>query len=63
MGIGSAPVTEEVLNFSKAALGCPIPEGYGQTESTCSITFCHPFDPSIGKIKLFFSLNKKVTLA
>ena len=36
------------MNFSKAAFGCPIPEGYGQTEATCSITFGHPFDPSLG---------------
>ena len=45
---GSAPISDEVMNFSKAAFGCPIPEGYGQTEATCSITFCHPFDPSLG---------------
>jgi long-chain acyl-CoA synthetase len=45
---GSAPISNEVMIFAKAALGCPIPEGYGQTEATCSITFCHPFDPSLG---------------
>ena len=45
---GSAPISDEVIIFSKAALGCPVPEGYGQTEATCSITFCHPFDPSLG---------------
>ena len=45
---GSAPISDEVLIFSKAALGCPIPEGYGQTEATCSVTFTHPFDPCLG---------------
>lgn len=25
-----------------------IPEGFGQTEATCSITFCHPIEPQIG---------------
>jgi long-chain acyl-CoA synthetase len=47
---GSAPISNEVMNFSKAAFGCPIPEGYGQTEATCSITFSHPFDPSLGRV-------------
>jgi long-subunit acyl-CoA synthetase (AMP-forming) len=45
---GSAPISNEVMIFAKAALGCPIPEGYGQTEATCSITFSHPFDPVLG---------------
>ena len=45
---GSAPISDEVMIFSRAALGCPIPEGYGQTEATCSITFSHPFDPTLG---------------
>jgi long-chain acyl-CoA synthetase len=56
---GSAPISNEVMNFSKAAFGCPIPEGYGQTEATCSITFSHPFDPSLGKFTLFFILYKQ----
>lgn len=45
---GSAPVSEEVLIFNKAAFSIPIPEGYGQTEATCAITFTHPLDPSLG---------------
>jgi long-chain acyl-CoA synthetase len=45
---GSAPISDEVMVFCKAAFSCPIPEGYGQTEATCSITFCHPLDPSLG---------------
>jgi long-chain acyl-CoA synthetase len=46
MASGSAPISDEVMSFSKAVFGSPIPEGYGQTEATCSITFCHPFDPN-----------------
>jgi long-subunit acyl-CoA synthetase (AMP-forming) len=44
--------------FSKAAFGCPIPEGYGQTEATCSITFSHPLDPNLGKNKAFILMFK-----
>ena len=47
---GSAPISDEVMIFSKAVFGCPIPEGYGQTEATCSITFSHPFDPDMGHV-------------
>ena len=34
---GSAPINREVIDFMKIAVGCPIYEGYGQTESSgCS---------------------------
>ncbi|RNA24081.1 long-chain-fatty-acid-- ligase 5 [Brachionus plicatilis] len=48
MATGSAPISDEVMIFSKAAFSCPIPEGYGQTEATCSVTFTHPFDVKLG---------------
>ncbi|XP_052890614.1 long-chain-fatty-acid--CoA ligase 1 isoform X1 [Anopheles moucheti] len=38
MVVGSAPLSEAVLSFSRAALGCLICEGYGQTECTAPIT-------------------------
>lgn len=47
---GSAPISDEVMIFSKAVFSCPIPEGYGQTEATCAITFTHPFDPMLGHV-------------
>ncbi len=47
---GSAPVSDEVMVFNKACLSIPIPEGYGQTEATCGITFTHPFDPTLGHV-------------
>ena len=34
MASGSAPISPEVIDFLKIANGCPIFEGYGQTEST-----------------------------
>lgn len=57
MATGSAPIADEVMIFSKAAFSCPIPEGYGQTEATCSVTFCHPFDIRLGELKLILMEN------
>lgn len=31
---GSAPIDPEVLHYLKLVFGCPILEGYGQTENT-----------------------------
>ena len=50
--LGSAPVSDEVMMFCQAAFGSPIPEGYGQTECTCALTFRHPFDPVLGLLLL-----------
>ncbi|XP_017780767.1 PREDICTED: long-chain-fatty-acid--CoA ligase 5 isoform X2 [Nicrophorus vespilloides] len=38
MLVGSAPLAENVLNFTRCALGCMIVEGYGQTECCAPIT-------------------------
>ncbi|XP_055528399.1 long-chain-fatty-acid--CoA ligase 1 isoform X1 [Wyeomyia smithii] len=38
MVVGSAPLSSTVLTFCRAALGCLICEGYGQTECTAPIT-------------------------
>nr|XP_023020932.1 long-chain-fatty-acid--CoA ligase 5 isoform X2 [Leptinotarsa decemlineata] len=38
MLVGSAPLSEHVLNFIRCALGCVVVEGYGQTECTAPIT-------------------------
>nr|XP_029731299.1 long-chain-fatty-acid--CoA ligase 1-like isoform X1 [Aedes albopictus]XP_029731300.1 long-chain-fatty-acid--CoA ligase 1-like isoform X1 [Aedes albopictus] len=38
MVVGSAPLSPTVLTFCRAALGCLICEGYGQTECTAPIT-------------------------
>lgn len=47
---GSAPISQEVLDFLKIACCCPILEGYGQTEST-GASFCtKAADPLAGHV-------------
>lgn len=46
----SAPISPTVLCFLRAALGCLIFEGYGQTECTAGCTFSMPGDWSAGHV-------------
>lgn len=45
MLVGSAPLAGNVLTFMRAALGCIIVEGYGQTECVAPCTLTAPGDP------------------
>jgi long-chain acyl-CoA synthetase len=47
---GSAPITPEVLHFFRIALGVPVVEAYGQTESTASGSTTHIMDLSCGAV-------------
>lgn len=47
---GSAPLEAKVFNFIRAAFGCVVMEGYGQTEATAGITFSIAGDPSTGHV-------------
>ena len=47
---GAAPITPEVMHFFRIALGIPIIEGYGQTESAGSASTTHPVDMTYGTI-------------
>mmetsp|Transcript_41676 Transcript_41676/g.35081 ORF Transcript_41676/g.35081 Transcript_41676/m.35081 type:complete len:137 (-) Transcript_41676:686-1096(-) len=50
MGVGSAPIKPEVLDFFKISLGINVMEGYGMTESTCSHSFTKIDDISSGHV-------------
>ncbi|PAA53158.1 hypothetical protein BOX15_Mlig028975g1 [Macrostomum lignano] len=46
VAVGGAPISADTLNFVKAALGCPVVQGFGQTE-TCGLGLCQrPGDPA-----------------
>ncbi|XP_004365642.2 acyl-CoA synthetase long-chain [Capsaspora owczarzaki ATCC 30864] len=47
---GAAPIGGNVLTFLRAALGCPVFEGYGQTESSAASTTTVPGDFSVGHV-------------
>uniref|UniRef100_H2ZCR8 Long-chain-fatty-acid--CoA ligase n=1 Tax=Ciona savignyi TaxID=51511 RepID=H2ZCR8_CIOSA len=47
---GAAPVSLEVLNFMRVALGVTFTEGYGQTEATAAISVTIPGDYNSGSV-------------
>uniref|UniRef100_A0A146V8A4 Long-chain-fatty-acid--CoA ligase n=1 Tax=Fundulus heteroclitus TaxID=8078 RepID=A0A146V8A4_FUNHE len=50
MVTGAAPISPSVLSFLRAALGCQIFEGYGQTECAAACTFTLPGDHTTGHV-------------
>ncbi|PAA82161.1 hypothetical protein BOX15_Mlig017940g2 [Macrostomum lignano] len=47
---GSAPIGAKVMQFIRAAFGCPVFEGYGQTEATAAVTVTLPGEISVGHV-------------
>ncbi|XGW05584.1 hypothetical protein V3C99_016164 [Haemonchus contortus] len=47
---GGAPVIPAVMDFTRIAYGCPLMEGYGQTECGAAGTLNLPFDGSTGHV-------------
>ncbi|XP_038661592.1 long-chain-fatty-acid--CoA ligase 1a isoform X1 [Scyliorhinus canicula] len=50
MVTGAAPVSDTVLTFIRAAVGCQFYEGYGQTECTAGCSMTIPGDWSAGHV-------------
>ncbi|NXN83361.1 ACSL5 ligase, partial [Bombycilla garrulus] len=50
MVTGAAPISPSVLTLLRAALGCQICEGYGQTECSAGSTFSMPGDWTTGHV-------------
>ncbi|KAM4703615.1 long-chain-fatty-acid--CoA ligase 5 [Rhinophrynus dorsalis] len=50
MVTAAAPISENVLSFLRAALGCQIFEAYGQTECAAGCTFSTPGDWTAGHV-------------
>jgi long-chain acyl-CoA synthetase len=47
---GSAPLSTEVTSYLEEAFGCPLIEGYGQTESSAGALFHRYGDPCLGSL-------------
>ncbi|RUS91011.1 hypothetical protein EGW08_001228 [Elysia chlorotica] len=47
---GSAPLSADVMNFLRCALGCLVLEGYGQSEAGAGLTFTLPGDYTLGHV-------------
>lgn len=50
MTTGSAPISTEVMEFLRICFGATVIEGYGMTETACTITMTHPDDTSCGHV-------------
>lgn len=50
MTTGSAPISTEVMDFLRVCFGATVIEGYGMTETACTITMTHPDDTTSGHV-------------
>jgi hypothetical protein len=50
MTTGASPISAEVMDFLRAAFGATVIEGYGMTESACTISMTHPAETTSGHV-------------
>lgn len=50
MSTGSAPISSEVFEFLRICFGATVSEGYGMTETACTISMTRPDDATIGHV-------------
>lgn len=50
MTTGASPISEEVMQFLRICFGATVLEGYGMTESSCTMTLTRPDDTSLGHV-------------
>ncbi|KAF6256258.1 hypothetical protein COO60DRAFT_1530236 [Scenedesmus sp. NREL 46B-D3] len=50
MTTGASPISAEVMMFLRVCFGCYVLEGYGMTETACTITITRTDDPTIGHV-------------
>lgn len=47
---GASPISAEVMMFLRVCFGCHVLEGYGMTETSCTISITRVDDPTIGHV-------------
>lgn len=58
MSSGSAPISQEVFEFLRICFGSTVTEGYGMTETSCTITIQRPDDATIGHVGAPITCNE-----
>ena len=49
---GASPISPDVMQFLRIAFGCAVLEGYGMTETSCTITITRGDDPQVGHVRI-----------
>lgn len=50
MTTGASPIAAEVMEFLRICFGATVMEGYGMTETSCTICLTHPDDTVTGHV-------------
>jgi acyl-CoA synthetase (AMP-forming)/AMP-acid ligase II len=54
---GASPISAEVMQFLRICFSCSVLEGYGMTETACTISITRMDDPTIGHVSLLYKLT------